>query len=177
MENQQSLFEAALEIISKKEGPTNIYDLINETLASKNVEDESGDLAAKLYLDITISSKFVFLGDDLWDLKSRQPLEKFEKDGSDFNSKDDYQKPERKRSDDDEDDDYDLSDDDEDEDEIDLDEDEDYEDQNEDDEEYEDDLSFEDDEDEDDDDSYDDKDFDEEKYNKYMDEFEDEYKD
>ena len=176
MENQQSLFEAALEIISKKEGPTNIYDLINETLASKNVEDESGDLAAKLYLDITISSKFVFLGDDLWDLKSRQPLEKFEKDGSDFNSKDDYQKPERKRSDEDEDDDYDLSDD-EDEDEVDRDEDEDYEDQNEDDEEYEDDLSFEDDEDEDDDDSYDDKDFDEEKYNKYMDEFEDEYKD
>lgn len=176
MENQQSLFEAALEIISKKEGPTNIYDLINETLASKNVEDESGDLAAKLYLDITISSKFVFLGDDQWDLKSRQPLEKFEKDGSDFNSKDDYQKPERKRSDEDEDDDYDLSDD-EDEDEIDRDEDEDYEDQNEDDEEYEDDLSFEDDEDEDDDDSYDDKDFDEEKYNKYMDEFEDEYKD
>jgi DNA-directed RNA polymerase subunit delta len=176
MENQQSLFEAALEIISKKEGPTNIYDLINETLASKNVEDESGDLAAKLYLDITISSKFVFLGDDLWDLKSRQPLEKFEKDGSDFNSKDDYQKPERKRSDEDEDDDYDLSDD-EDEDEIDHDEDEDYEDQSEDDEEYEDDLSFEDDEDEDDDDSYDDKDFDEEKYNKYMDEFEDEYKD
>jgi len=177
MENQQSLFEAALEIISKKEGPTNIYDLINETLASKNVEDESGDLAAKLYLDITISSKFVFLGDDQWDLKSRQPLEKFEKDGSDFNSKDDYQKPERKRLDEDEDDDYDLSDD-EDEDEIDRDEDEDYEDQNEDDEEYEDDLSFEDDEDEeDDDDSYDDKDFDEEKYNKYMDEFEDEYKD
>ena len=176
MENQQSLFETALEIISKKEGPTNIYDLINETLASKNVEDESGDLAAKLYLDITISSKFVFLGDDQWDLKSRQPLEKFEKDGSDFNSKDDYQKPERKRSDED-DDDYDLSDD-EDEDEIDRDEDEDYEDQNEDDEEYEDDLSFEDDEDEDDDDdSYDDKDFDEEKYNKYMDEFEDEYKD
>lgn len=175
MENQQSLFEAALEIISKKEGPTNIYDLINETLASKNVEDESGDLAAKLYLDITISSKFVFLGDDQWDLKSRQPLEKFEKDGSDFNSKDDYQKPERKRSDED-DDDYDLSDD-EDEDEIDHDEDEDYEDQNEDDEEYEDDLSFEDDEDEEDDDSYDDKDFDEEKYNKYMDEFEDEYKD
>ena len=175
MENQQSLFEAALEIISKKEGPTNIYDLINETLAAKNVEDESGDLAAKLYLDITISSKFVFLGDDQWDLKSRQPLEKFEKDGSDFNSKDDYQKPERKRSDEDEDD-YDLSDD-EDEDEIDRDEDEDYEDQNEDDEEYEDDLSFEDDEDEEDDDSYDDKDFDEEKYNKYMDEFEDEYKD
>ena len=176
MENQQSLFEAALEIISIKEGPTNIYDLINETLASKNVEDESGDLAAKLYLDITISSKFVFLGDDQWDLKSRQPLEKFEKDGSDFNSKDDYQKPERKRSDEDEDDDYDLSDD-EDEDEVDRDEDEDYEDQNEDDEEYEDDLSFEDDEDEEDDDSYDDKDFDEEKYNKYMDEFEDEYKD
>ncbi len=171
MENQQSLFEVALEIISKKEGPTNIYDLINEALASKNIEDESGDLAAKLYLDITISSKFVFLGDDLWDLKSRQPLEKFEKDGSDFNSKDDYQKPERKRSDDEDEDDYDLSDD-EDEDDIDLDEDEDYEDQNEDDEEYEDDLSFEDDEDEDDD-----KDFDEEKYNKYMDEFEDEYKD
>lgn len=176
MGNQMSLIEIALEIMNEHEGAINIYTLIEETLAKKGVSDEDGTLAAKLYTDITVSSKFVFLGDDNWDLKSRQSLDVFDKDGSSFNSKEDYESDEDEEEenddlgfDEDEDEDEDDEDDeDNDEDEDDLnfeDEDEDHE---------EDDVDYEDD---DSDDSYDDVDPDEEKYNKIMDEYEDMYED
>ena len=179
MGNQMSLIEIALEIMNEHEGAINIYTLIEETLAKKGVSDEDGTLAAKLYTDITVSSKFVFLGDDNWDLKSRQSLDVFDKDGSSFNSKEDYEADE----DEDEDND-DLGFEDEDDDESDDYEDDEDEDNDEDDE----DLDFEDDdddqesevgseEDDESDDSYDDVDPDEEKYNKIMDEYEDMYED
>ena len=84
MENQMSLIEIALEIMESSTSPLNIYTLIEETLKKKGINDEDGMIAAKLYTDITISSKFVYMGDDLWDLKSRQSLEMFDKDGSSF---------------------------------------------------------------------------------------------
>ena len=173
MENQKSLIEIAVEIMESHEGPINIYELIEKTLALKGVSDEDSSLSAKLYVDITISSKFVFMGDDNWDLKSRQSLEQFDKDGSSFNSKDDYDNAEE------EDDDLNESDleledaDEEEEDDFD-DDDEDEDDEDSYDDEDEDDLEEDDEEDED---SYDDDNDDEEKYNKYMDDYEDLYED
>lgn len=154
MENQMSLIEIALEIMDEKKEPIDIYTLIEETLARKGVIDTDGTYAAKLYTDITTSSKFVFMGENKWDLKSRQSLDQFDKDGSSFNSKDDYDNAEE------EDDDLNESD-------LEL---EDA------DEEDEDDFDDDDEEDEEDEDSYDDND-DEEKYNKYMDDYEDLYED
>ena len=154
MENQMSLIEIALEIMDEKKEPIDIYTLIEETLARKGVIDTDGTYAAKLYTDITTSSKFVFMGENKWDLKSRQSLDQFDKDGSSFNSKDDYDNAEE------EDDDLNESD-------LEL---EDA------DEEDEDDFDDDDEEDEDEEDSYDDND-DEEKYNKYMDDYEDLYED
>ena len=174
MENQMSLIEIALEIMDEKKEPIDIYTLIEETLARKGVIDTDGTYAAKLYTDITTSSKFVFMGENKWDLKSRQSLDQFDKDGSSFNSKDDYDNAEE------EDDDLNESDleledaDEEDEDDFDDDDEEDEDDEDSYDDEEDDDLGLE--EDEDDEDSYDDND-DEEKYNKYMDDYEDLYED
>ena len=170
-----SLIEIALEIMNEHEGAINIYTLIEETLAKKGVSDEDGTLAAKLYTDITVSSKFVFLGDDNWDLKSRQSLDVFDKDGSSFNSKEDYESDEDEEEENDDlgfDEDEDEDDSDEDDEDEDEDDDLNFEDEDEDHEE--DDVDYEDD---DSDDSYDDVDPDEEKYNKIMDEYEDMYED
>ncbi len=172
MENQMSLIEIALEIMEEKKEPIDIYTLIEETLARKGVVDTDGTYAAKLYTDITTSSKFVFMGENKWDLKSRQSLDQFDKDGSSFNSKDDYDNSEEE---DDElsESDLELEDADEEFDEDDEDEDS-YE---EDDEDEDSDLDIDNlDEEDDEDDSYDDND-DEEKYNKYMDDYEDLYED
>ena len=177
MENQMSLIEIALEIMESSTSPLNIYTLIEETLKKKGIEDEDGKYAAKLYTDITISSKFVFMGDDLWDLKSRQSLDVFDKDGSSFiNPDEEYNDKDELYEDEEED----L-----DEEEEDLDEEDEDEERDEDEEESEDEEedSYEDEESEDDnydeesdeeDDSYDD---DEDKYNKIMDDYEDLYED
>lgn len=177
MENisQMSLLEVALKIMEEKGTTVNIYDLIKEVLAAKGLEDPDNVYATQLYVDITTSSKFVYMGEDVWDLKSRQSLDQFDKDGASFNPKG----AEGDAIDDDEDeDDFDDFDDedededrDEDEDDEDRDEDEDEESEEDEDEEpYDDEESEEDDESEDEDNS-----IDEDKYNEYMDDYEDLY--
>ena len=175
MENisQMSLLEVALKIMEEKGTTVNIYDLIKEVLAAKGLEDTDNVYATQLYVDITTSSKFVYMGEDVWDLKSRQSLDQFDKDGASFNPKG----AEGEAFDDDEDeDDFDeFDEDDEDLDEDDEDEDEDESDEDED-ESEEDDEIYEDEESEDDDESDDeDNSIDEDKYNEYMDDYEDLY--
>lgn len=174
--NELSLIELAVKVLEQRDTPININELIEEVLKLKNINDENKAFATKLYVDITTSSKFVFLGDGMWDLKSRQPLEVFDRDGAAFiKPEDEYKEPEEEKEftedfDEDEESDYDL-DDDEDEDDEDSDKDEDE------DEDDEDDVIVEDedyDEDELDEDKYDD-DFEEDKYNKYMDDYEEMY--
>ncbi len=94
MENisQMSLLEVAIYLMEQKRTVQNIYSLIKEVLEMKGLDDEDSSLATQLYVDITTSSKFVYLGEDNWDLKIRQSLTEFEKDGSAFNPKSDNKK-------------------------------------------------------------------------------------
>lgn len=176
MENisQMSLIEVAIKLMESKSTPQNIYNLINEVLEMKGLDDETGELKAQLYTDITTSSKFVYMGDDNWDLKIRQSLDEFDKDGAAFNPK--PAKSASKQQDDEDDIDDELDEDsldDEDEDDYDEDRDEEDDEDHDEDDDY-DEYEYEDDED-DSHDSLDDEDFDEDKYNEYMDEYEDEY--
>lgn len=132
MENisQMSLLEVALSIMNNKKAPQNIHTLIREVLEMKGVDDSSYELTTQLYIDITTSSKFVYMGNDEWDLKIRQSLDEFDKDGSAFNSKDELEEDELEaieddileldEEDDDEDDEDDLELDEEDDEEDDL---------------------------------------------------------
>ena len=177
MENisQMSLLEVAVMLMEQKKAPQSIRTLIKEVLEMKGLEDVDLSLSTQLYIDITTSSKFVYMGNEEWDLKSRQSLDEYDKDGSAFNTKEDLEDEELEEFEDDyveedeEDEDY-LDDDDDDEDYLDDDDDDD------DDEDDEDNL---DDEDSiiDDDlvERYDEDDFNEDKYNDLMDDYEDMY--
>lgn len=177
--SQMSLLEVAVQLMEQKRAPQSIRLLIKEALEMKGLEDPDHTLAARLYVDITTSSKFVYMGNEEWDLKSRQSLDEYDKDGSAFNSKEEEPVSEEDEKEDDLFIDDDLE---EDEDEDDLEDDDEDEDDYLDDDEYEDD---EEDEDEDDVDSiidddlverYDeDDDFNEDKYNDLMDDYEDMY--
>ena len=181
MENQKSLIEIALEIMEKSNAPLNIYTLLKETLAEKGLDDPDGSLAAKLYTDISISSKFVYMGEDNWDLKSRQSLDQFDKDGSSFISKDEEYQDEDDSEDEDLYDDEDEKDEDEDDedsekeyDDEDEESDDHYEDEeSEEDDNYEDEDNYDEESDESEEDNYDDED----KYNQIMDDYEDLYED
>lgn len=90
MENvsQMSLLEAAIKFMEGTEGPQNINKIVEEALTLKGIDKEDKDSKALLYVDITTSAKFVYLGDENWDLKSRQSLDEWDKDGSAFNTAD-----------------------------------------------------------------------------------------
>ncbi len=184
MENisQMSLLEVAIYLMEQKKTRQPIRELIKEVLEMKGLDDLDGALATQLYIDITTSSKFVYMGNEEWDLKVRQSLDEYDKDGSAFNTK----------GEDLDEEDEDLSDEDSDEyedDEYDEDEDEDSEEDEEDedsdeygDDEYDDDEEDEDSEDDEDSiidgeetERYSEDDFDEDKYNDLMDDYEDIY--
>ncbi len=82
--SQLSMLEAAKEIVKDSEAPVAIKDLIAKVLELKNIDD-NGDKATQLYVDITTSADFVYMGDNTWDLKDRQSLEEWDKDASAFN--------------------------------------------------------------------------------------------
>lgn len=185
MENisQMSLLEVALYIMEQKKGKQVIKNLIKEVLEMKGIDDEDGSIATQLYIDITTSSKFVYMGDGEWDLKSRQSLDEYDKDGSAFNPKDiveeddeefDYEMQENEEDDELDDELVDVDDDDDD------DEYGDYDDYDDDDDEYGDYDDYDDGEVEsiiDDDliERYSEDDFNEDKYNDLMDDYEDMY--
>lgn len=159
MNNQLSMIEVAEQLMLQKKKPQNINSLIKEVLEIKGYDDDPIK-KAQLYIDITTSAKFVYCGEnESWDLKERQSLELWDKDGSYFNGDDaaeeDATENELTIKD------YNLEDEDEGEDE---DEDED-----------EDEISLDAPEEEEDESSWDDDD--EEKYNDMMDDYEDLYDD
>ncbi|MCR5705675.1 MAG: DNA-directed RNA polymerase subunit delta [Acholeplasmatales bacterium] len=82
--SQLSMLEAAKEIVKSSEGPVAVKDIIAKVLELKNIDD-NGDKATQLYVDITTSADFVYMGENMWDLKDRQSLEEWDKDASAFN--------------------------------------------------------------------------------------------
>lgn len=169
---EMSMLDVATSILASHEGKMKMADLLKQTLEAKGIEDKNYEHETQLYLDITTSSRFVYMGEEEWDLKDRQPLAMYDKDGSEFNQVEELEL--------DKEEDTNLTFADEDE-EVEESE---YEDE---DEEYDDDYE---DEDEDDDLERDENgdileryheddsdDFDEDKYNDYMDDFEDMYDD
>lgn len=183
MENisQMSLLEVAISLMEQKRSVQNIYALIKEVLEMKGIVDEDNTYATQLYIDITTSSKFVYMGNDEWDLKLRQSLDEFDKDGSAYNVNEDLDEDEVEDLDEDDLDDEDLDDlDDEDEDDLDDEDNEDLDDDSYDDEdESDDDGLYDEDEDDLDDgedlERYTEEGFNEDKYNDYMDDYEDMY--
>ncbi len=64
-----SLINVAEEILKEKKEPTSIYTLLDEVALIKEIDTNDVAKLSQLYLDITLSAKFVFCGDGLWTLK------------------------------------------------------------------------------------------------------------
>lgn len=83
--SQKSLLEIAITIVEEANAPVAINDIITKALEIKGIDDPKGEKRTQLYVDITTSSMFVYMGEGKWDLKSHQSLAEFDKDGADFN--------------------------------------------------------------------------------------------
>ena len=64
----------------------NIYKFLSEVSEIMGVDGTDANFLSQIYIDITTSARFIFVGDDNWDLKERH-VSLWDKDGSFFNDK------------------------------------------------------------------------------------------
>ncbi|MGL4949571.1 MAG: DNA-directed RNA polymerase subunit delta [Anaeroplasmataceae bacterium] len=85
--HELSLLEKSIIIADanyKKTGkPIHFKELITLTIESLDIVDENNQFFVQLYTDIVKSSKFVYLGDGMWNLKEYESLKDWDKDGVD----------------------------------------------------------------------------------------------
>lgn len=78
-----AMLEVAEAILKDHNEPMTIQTLIQKVVEIKDLDSEDIDRITQLYMDITQSAKFVYCGEDQWDLKERN-LELWDKDGFAF---------------------------------------------------------------------------------------------
>ena len=80
---QLSLMEAAERILSQNKNPMTFLELFKSLSDSKEMTDEEkAAVISQFYADFIVSAKFIYMGDDLWDLKVRQSIDMWDKDGA-----------------------------------------------------------------------------------------------
>ncbi len=163
---QLSLIEAAEAILRQNKGPMTFLHLFKVMSESKGfTEAQIADIISQFYADFIISAKFVYTGDDLWDLKSRQSIDLWDKDGAYYQEFPEYEEEvEFEEDEEDEPEEEDELEEDEEEEEAEPEFEEDFEDD------FEEDF-----EDEDEEALVQEEEFDDDKYNEYMDDYEDMY--
>jgi DNA-directed RNA polymerase subunit delta len=85
MTTHKSMIETAVEIVKRKRSPQKfdkIFKEVAEELAFN--EEQMATKISDFYNDLSLSGVFVYMGDNEWDLKDRQPVELWEKDASFF---------------------------------------------------------------------------------------------
>lgn len=78
-----AMLEVAEALLKEKKEPITIQELIASVAEIKEIPLDDVDKLTQFYMDITQSAKFVYCGDDQWDLKERN-LELWDKDGYAF---------------------------------------------------------------------------------------------
>ena len=78
-----AMLDVAEALLRENKTPLTIQQLIKSVAEIKSISLDDIDKLTQLYMDITQSAKFVYCGDDQWDLKERN-LELWDKDGFAF---------------------------------------------------------------------------------------------
>jgi DNA-directed RNA polymerase subunit delta len=85
-----AMIDIAEEIVKHHGEAIDMDELLKKVGDIKNIEEDDFDRITQLYMDITQSAKFVFCGDNKWDLKERN-LELWDKDGFQFVQAEEYE--------------------------------------------------------------------------------------
>jgi DNA-directed RNA polymerase subunit delta len=84
-ENDMSLLEIAINLLSKKKKPQLLTDIIKDVMSSKGFKvKQAKEEAPQFILDFQSSGYFIYCGDGKWDLKDRQPTSILDKDGVEY---------------------------------------------------------------------------------------------
>lgn len=81
----KSLLELAVEYLEKSDSPKPIYEIVQYLIDQKSIKKaDVEEVSAQLIMDFMLSGDFVYVKNDCWDLKYRQPLSVIDKDGGDY---------------------------------------------------------------------------------------------
>ncbi|MCK5731826.1 MAG: DNA-directed RNA polymerase subunit delta [Tenericutes bacterium] len=68
---------------------TELYDIICAEKALS--DDEKASIISQVYADFITSAKFIYVGEDEWDIKGRQTIDLWDKDGAYYDEYPDYE--------------------------------------------------------------------------------------
>jgi DNA-directed RNA polymerase subunit delta len=87
-----SIMELAYEILKKNEKSMTFVDLFSAIADEKDLsDDERESIIAQIYADFVSSGKFIYVGEDEWDIKGRQAIDLWDKDGAYYDEYPDYE--------------------------------------------------------------------------------------
>lgn len=87
-----SIMELAYQILLENERAMTFNELFEAICTEKGInEEEKANLASQVYTDFVSSAKFIYVGDDEWDVKGRRAIDLWDKDGAYYDEYPDYE--------------------------------------------------------------------------------------
>ena len=82
---EESLVNLAEKILKDAQEPIDLYELFEKAATSKGLDETDVSMINRFYSELVSSAKFVYTGENTWDLKNHQKIELWDKDGSYYN--------------------------------------------------------------------------------------------
>ncbi len=87
-----SIMELAHQMLSENGKAMSFIELYDNVCAEKGIaEEEKAENISQVYSDFITSAKFIYVGDDEWDIKGRQTIDLWDKDGAYYDEYPDYE--------------------------------------------------------------------------------------
>lgn len=90
MDKNRSMVDVAYELMLKKKKPVNFYKLWQEVSEVKGFEEEEkSEKESLFYTNITLDGRFITVGENNWDLRSRHKFDEVHIDMNDIYNEED----------------------------------------------------------------------------------------
>ena len=82
---EESLVNLAEKILNDAQEPIDLYKLFDNAAKDKGLKKTDTSMVNRFYSELVSSAKFVYTGENTWDLKNHQKIQLWDKDGSYYN--------------------------------------------------------------------------------------------
>ena len=87
-----SIMELAYQILFEHERAMSFNEIFDMICHEKEInEEEKAEMISQVYTDFIASAKFIYVGDDEWDIKGRRAIDLWDKDGAYYDEYPDYE--------------------------------------------------------------------------------------
>jgi|AntAceMinimDraft_18_1070375.scaffolds.fasta_scaffold00010_54 DNA-directed RNA polymerase subunit delta len=87
-----SIMELAYQMLLEQKKAMTFVELFDAICVEKQInEEEKAGMISQVYTDFISSAKFIYVGDDEWDIKGRRTIDLWDKDGAYYDEYPDYE--------------------------------------------------------------------------------------